>query len=440
MKKEDLLKPGNSVEIETIDGIRLKGIILPRYSIYDPRFITLKLENGYNIGILKDNIKNVSPVKLERKIQTETPLMLQVKKEGVQRGKVVIVGTGGTIASKIDYETGGVKPVINAEELLEAIPEIGEIAVIETEVLFNIFSEDMTPSHWEKIAAKVYEKIVQGEYSGVIVAHGTDTLAYTAAALSFALRNIPVPIALVGSQRSSDRPSSDSAFNLISAVLYATSNINEVAVVMHGTTSDTYALAHRGVRVRKMHSSRRDAFQSIDSIPLAKIYPYRKKVIILRKDARMGPSKEQLIFKPKFSDKVALLKYYPGMQPWIIEEYVDRGIEGIIIEGTGLGHVGEQLIESIRKAVKENVIVAITTQCIFGTVNLNVYSKGRKLLEAGVIPAEDMLGETAMVKLSWLLANYENRLQVKKLFTENLVGEIEKRRPLNIYPRWYHGE
>ncbi len=434
----DFLRPGNRVRIKTRTGLLLEGIILPRYELYDPDHITLKLDNGYNIGIKKDNIEKIEPVSITKKeVQPFIPSLS--KGEHVKtKNKIIVLGTGGTIASKIDYETGGVKPTLTAKDLLEAVPELLDIAEIETEVVFNIFSEDMNPEHWEKIAEVVYDKIEKDPDRGIVIAHGTDTMAYTAAALSFAIRYPRTPIALVGSQRSSDRPSSDSAFNLISASIYATSDIAEVAVVMHGKTGDDYALAHRGVRVRKMHSSRRDAFQSIDSLPIARIDPYKKKMSVLRNDVVRKSMVKETVYKPKFSNKVALIKYYPGMPSWILDVYIDKGYKGIVIEGTGLGHVSNELLDSIERAVEEDVIVAMTTQCIFGTVNLNVYSKGRKLLSKGVVPAGDMLGETAYVKLSWLIANYSDTREIKELFQKNLVGELEERRTIDLYPGWKH--
>ena len=432
-----MFSPGKKVRIKTKSGLELTGLILPRYELYSPDYVTLKLPNGYNVGIKKDNITRV--IEVHEKLREEKALQKRRVQPLFNNKKIVIIGTGGTIASKIDYETGGVKPVLTAEELLESIPELGEIAGIETEVLFNIFSEDMTPRLWGKIAESAIKKLMEEGNRGIIIAHGTDTLAYTSAALSFAIKNPTAPIVLVGSQRSSDRPSSDAAFNIISAAIYATSNIAEVAVVMHGTISDEYALAHRGTRVRKMHSSRRDAFQSIDSVPIAFIKPYEKKMVILRKDVRKIDVKKKPEYKPFFSEKVALIKFYPGMPAWIINEYVDKGFEGIVIEGTGLGHVNEKLLESIEYARKNNVIVVMTTQCLFGKVNLNVYSKGRKLLEKGVVSAGDMLPETAYAKLSWLLANYNDSVKIRELFKKNFVGELEERRTIDVYPRWYHG-
>ena len=434
------IRPGLRVRVKTRTGLVLEGLVLPRYELYGKDHVTLKLDNGYNVGIRVDNIVKVEVLgKPGGRGRSEGEIVPERAKEkpGVEK-RVFILGTGGTIASKIDYETGGVKPTLTTEDLLEAVPEIADICRIQTELLFNVFSEDLKPSHWSQIAERVASLLKEDPERGVIIAHGTDTMSYTASALSFALRRLPAPIALVGAQRSSDRPSSDSAMNLVAAALYATSGIGEVAIVMHGETGDTYALAHRGTRVRKMHTSRRDAFQSIDSLPLAKILPEKKQVVILRSDARRVCRDCEPIVMTKFSDRVALVKFYPGMKPSIIDHLVDDGYLGIVLEGTGLGHVANDLIPSIRRGVKSGVVFTMTSQCLFGTVNMNVYSTGRKLLEAGVIPSGDMLPETAFVKLSWLLGNYDDLDEVKRLYTTNLVGEMEERRRVDLFPGWKH--
>ncbi|MCD6340632.1 MAG: Glu-tRNA(Gln) amidotransferase subunit GatD, partial [Desulfurococcales archaeon] len=313
---------------------------------------------------------------------------------------------------------------------------IAELEVVE---LFRLLSEDLTPSHWSRIADEVAKKIESG-VNGVIVAHGTDTMSYTAAALAFALRNLPCPVMLVGAQRSSDRPSTDSVLNLRACpVVAARAPFGEVTVVMHGHTSDSYVLVHRGVKVRKMHTSRRDAFQSINDVPLARIdFPERKFSLINRR--YLPRSKPELFTaKTKFSEKVALIKAYPGFDCEIIDYLVDRGYEGIVIEGTGLGHIRGKCVEAIKRACEEGVIVVMTSQTLFGRVNMKVYTNGRKLILAGVIPGSDMLPEAAYAKLSWLLANVPDRNEVKILMTHNLVNEINEIHDMNAYPRWYHG-
>ncbi|BEP17003.1 Glu-tRNA(Gln) amidotransferase subunit GatD [Pyrofollis japonicus] len=435
---------GDYIRIVRSDGKEFKGILMPRYSIKPRPIIVIKLDNGYNIGVKVDDNTVIEVVKTREAILEEArqgapatiPLLEEAPKPE-KRPLVTILGTGGTIASRIEYETGAVKPAFSAKDILEAVPEVGFIADIEAEVIMNVLSENMGPEHWERIVSAVAKRIESGA-EGIVIAHGTDTMSYTAAALAFALRGLPVPVALVGAQRSSDRPSSDAAFNLISAVLVAAkAPFAEVTVVMHGTPSDTYALAHRGTKVRKMHTSRRDAFQSINAKPLARIYPFEKRIELVGKPLRRR-GEENLKVENGFEKKVALVKYYPGMSSEIIDFLIDKGYKGIVVEGTGLGHVGDQLVESLQRAYENEIVVVMTSQTLFGRINMNVYSTGRKLLAAGVVPGEDMLPETAFVKLSWILAHTSSFEEARRLVRENLAGEIEYRHTLDLFPRWPH--
>ncbi|KSW11921.1 glutamyl-tRNA(Gln) amidotransferase subunit D [Pyrodictium occultum] len=437
-------RPGDRIRIERSDGRVFEGVLMPRYAISARPIIVVKLDNGYNIGVRVDEGTRIEVVKTREAILHEAaagapaavPLLEEQPPPG-KRPRVTILGTGGTIASKVEYETGAVRPAFSAEEILEAVPEVGFIADISSRVVMNILSENMRPKYWEKIVDEAAKAIQEGA-EGIVVAHGTDTMAYTASALAFAFRGLPVPIAFVGAQRSSDRPSSDAAFNLVAATLVAArAPFAEVVVVMHGEAGDTYALAHRATRVRKMHTSRRDAFQTINGRPLAKIYPFEGRIELRDKPLRER-GREELHVVNGFEEKVALVKYYPGMEAELIDFLVDRGYRGIVLEGTGLGHVGEWLVESIRRAVEQGVVVVMTSQTLFGRVNMNVYTTGRKLLQAGVIPGEDMLPEVAFVKLSWILAHTHDPREAGRMLRENLAGEITYRHTLDLYPRWPH--
>ncbi|MFC1755470.1 Glu-tRNA(Gln) amidotransferase subunit GatD, partial [Thermoproteota archaeon] len=342
--------------------------------------------------------------------------------------KIVIIGTGGTIASKIDYRTGGVHPQFSAEELCFVVPEITKYAEIHTSPLFNVYSEHINTDHWSKIAEKTGEEIAAG-FDGIIIAHGTDTISYTSAALSFALAGAPVPIILVGSQRSTDRPSSDAALNLIGAVATAsTANFSGIYVAMHGSINDIDIAIHRGTKVRKNHSSRRDAFESIDTTPVA-IFKDGK-VDILHKDLPQKDKNRSFKVKSKFEKKVALIKFHPSFNHEIIDYLTKSGYRGIIFEGTGLGHVSEDCYESIAKAITEGVLVGMTSQTIWGRVNLTVYDSGRDLLKRGVIPLGDMLSETALAKMMWVLGNTSSIVESKRLMLENIADEYQKRSPL----------
>ena len=433
-------RPGDLIEIKRPGAPVIRGFLMPRYELEEKPIIVVKLPNGYNIGV---RVTSDSEVRLiERRGAggpAGAPAPLAEPPEKLPSESVIIIGTGGTIASRIDYETGAVRPSLDPEEVAQAVPEILYYARIDAIELFQVFSENMTPKLWERLAEEIARAIERG-YDGVVVAHGTDTMGYTAAALSFVFsKGLPVPIALTGAQRSSDRPSSDAAFNLAAAVLTASrAPFAEVVVVMHGETGDTYALAHRGTRVRKMHTSRRDAFQSINDLPLAKIWPQKGVIEVINKSFRER-GRTGLILENGFDDKVALIKHYPGMNGELIEMLVDRGYHGIVIEGTGFGHVSDGAIKAIERATQEGIPVVIASQTLFGRVNLNVYSQGRKMLKAGAIPVEDMLPETAYAKLSWVLARTRDLKEVARIMRTPLAGEIGSRHNLRLYPRWYHG-
>ncbi|MEM4663773.1 MAG: Glu-tRNA(Gln) amidotransferase subunit GatD [Desulfurococcaceae archaeon] len=428
------LEPGDKVFVKLKDGTILKGLLMPRPQLYESSsIIVLKLENGYNIGVDFARIEEIELVEKYKPRSTSTPPKHPPNKS---LPKVTLVSTGGTIASKVDYETGAVTPALKPEEITEWIPELEEIALFSAREVMSIFSEDMTQELWSKIAEEVYKEIESG-VSGVIVAHGTDTMAYTASALAFSIQNKPVPIVLVGSQRSSDRPSTDAVLNLLSATLVAAkAPFAESVVAMHASTSDNLVAVHRGVKTRKMHTSRRDAFQSINDKPIALVDPFKREIVITGKIYEYRGDKNPVL-RANFDSKVALVKFYPGMEAGIIDYLVDKGYHGIVIEGTGLGHVANKLVSSIKRAVELGIPVVMTSQCLFGRVDMYVYSTGRRLLDAGVIPGYDMLPETAYVKLSWILGSITRDLkEVKKIMETNLVGEINYRHTIDLYPRW----
>ena len=407
---------GDRVRIKKNNSV-YEGLIMPRSELGDDMHIVLKLDNGYNIGINISKVKEIE--KIEKKEEKKEVKFEKIKKRGLN--KVYLLGTGGTIASKIDYRTGAVSPSFTAEEIVNAIPEVLDIADIDAGVLFNILSENMTPKHWKKIAREV-AKLLNSDYYGVVVAHGTDTMSYTASALAFMLKNLSKPVVFVGAQRSSDRPSSDASLNLLSALRVATSDIAEVTVVMHASSSDDACYIHRATRVRKMHSSRRDAFRSINSLPIGIVRGNKIETFIEYKKRSEG----EVILDDRLEERVALLKIYPGIEKELFDFYIDRYL-GVVIEGTGLGHVPSYLIPSIERGIEEGKIIAMATQTIYGRVDMKVYSTGRELLARGVISCEDMLPEVAYVKLMYILAKTQNREEVEKLMKTNIAGEISER-------------
>ena len=414
------VKVGDEIVVINRNG-EYRGTLMMRYQLGAQDRIVLKLSNGYNIGVKVGDDSKV--VRLSR---ATPPSFKAIAPPTQARGlpKVTIISTGGTIASRVDYRTGGVRPALSATDLLTVVPELSEIAEISAEVLMSIYSENMTTKHWTMIAEKVDEKIRAG-YDGVVIAHGTDTMGYTAAALSFALQKPPIPIVLVGSQRSSDRPSSDAALNLVAAVdVAARSPIAEVGVCMHYSTSDDVIAFHRGTRVVKLHTSSRYAFNSVNAQPLALWQPTGLKILAENYHRRNGG---EYSFQPRFDDRAVLIKYHPSLRPEILEILWEKlGLRGFIIEGTGLGHVSSAYIDVLKSLRDGGVFVGMTSQCRNGRVNMMVYDNGRDLMKAGVVPLDDMISETALVKLMWLLARFDDAGpdEIAKHMLANYVGEV----------------
>jgi glutamyl-tRNA(Gln) amidotransferase subunit D len=406
-----------------------EGILMPRIEMGDTSCLVIKLSNGYNVGVKFE--KNIKIEKIG-----EGPKIFKEKKKGAKEvifdknlPTISILGTGGTIASRIDYRTGGVYASFSPEDIAMQIPELKEIANIKAEEIMSVMSEDMTPERWKLIARKVAKDANAG-YKGIIVTHGTDTMHYTAAALSFMLKDLSCPVALVGSQRSSDRGSSDAAMNIACAANFvANSDVAEVCIVMHGSMSDDYCLAIRGTKARKMHTSRRDAFKPINDEPIAKIYR-DKRIEMLNENYRKRSGKKVKV-NDKLETKVALIKVYPGLDPEIFDFYLGKGYRGLVIEATGLGHtptLGKfSLLPKIEKSIEAGVPVVVTSQCLYGRTHPTVYHNLRELLKRGVIFGEDMLPEVAYIKLMYVLGKTRNLEKVRELMVTNMAGEISER-------------
>jgi glutamyl-tRNA(Gln) amidotransferase subunit D len=399
-----------------------EGILIPSSETGDNTHIIVKLKSGYNVGIQLTQNTKIEKTGKGTKPTFATPAL---PNQNPDLPRIVIMSTGGTIASRVDYRTGAVRSALSASDLYGVVPELSDLAQVDTQILFSLYSENITSEHWATMAKTIAHHIEHGA-KGVVVAHGTDTMAYTAAALSFALQNLPVPVIVVGAQRSSDRPSSDAATNLIGAVKAAAyAPFAEVAIAMHETVADTSIVFNRGTKVRKCHTSRRDTFKPINASPIARITDSQITMLITEYKKRDLAAK--LVLKPDFTEKVALVKFHPGLDPSVIDFYVQKGFKGILLEGSGLGHVSKYCFDSIKKAVTKGVLVALASQCIWGRVNMNVYDTGRDLLSIGVIPTEDMFPETALVKLMWALAQTNDLQQAKELFQTNIAQEYSPR-------------
>ncbi|MDE1846325.1 MAG: Glu-tRNA(Gln) amidotransferase subunit GatD [Candidatus Micrarchaeota archaeon] len=427
--KSGNVKIGDSVEL-TVGKERFVGTIMPRPEIGDDKILIIKQQNGYNIGIKIGKGAKLTKISVEKKIFPPARTEVNFNKSLPRIG---LIYTGGTIGSKVDYVSGGVYSFTKPEELIADVPELAEIANLEISNPFSILSEDMNYQGWQEIARSVANAL-NGGARGVVVTHGTDTMHYSSAALSFMLENLNSPVVYTGAQRSSDRGSSDAFINLICAAqLAAKSNIAEVGILMHGSSSDNYCDFNRGTKVRKMHTSRRDAFRPINNLPIARVRPEGAIEYISEHKQILAEQKEKVVANTKFEPKVALIKVYPNSDPAIIEYYVGKGYKGIILEGTGLGHVPTapsmkemSWIPYIKNANNSGLVIGMTSQTLFGRVSSNVYRNLREVAAAGAIHCEDMLPETAYVKLGCLLANH-NKDEAKKLLATNLVGEITQR-------------
>jgi glutamyl-tRNA(Gln) amidotransferase subunit D len=305
------------------------------------------------------------------------------------------MSTGGTIASRVDYRTGAVRAAMSASDLYGVVPELADLARVDTEIVFSIYSENLRQQDWTELAKKVAQRIEEG-VDGVVIGHGTVTMAYTSAALSF------------GAVKAAGE-----------------GQFAEVGLAMHETVSDTSIVVHRGVKVRKCHTSRRDTFKSVNGFPIAKVQDL--KVTMVGGLYQKRDPKRKIVLKPNFSDKVALVKFHPGLDPAVIDFYVEKGFKGILLEGSGLGHVSKFCFEAIKRATAKGVVVALASQCIWGRVNMNVYDTGRDLQSFGVVPLEDMFPETGLVKLMWVLGQTDDPKEAIKLLKTNLASEYSPR-------------
>lgn len=404
-------------------GALYEGVILPRSQHTAEGYLVLKVDTGYNIGV---------------KITEDTSIEEYGYKEGHYKlpdidvkfkenlPNVTLLGTGGTVASRLDYRTGAVLPAFTPEELFSAVPELIDICNLTPKKIYSLLSENFQPEFWVKTAEAVMKEFKNGA-DGVIIGHGTDTMSYTSSALSFMFKDLASPIVLVGSQRSSDRPSSDGPINIINASTIAGyADLAEVVICMHGSTSDSYNLIHRGTRVRKMHSSRRDAFRTLSDIPLG-IIDASQKVTFLKDDVKRRGNIADTWIDTKIDPKVAILYFYPGMEPDVLDAVIDKGYHGVVFIGTGLGHVNTDMYPALDRAQEEEIPICIVVEPLYGFTNLRVYETGRDMLAKGVFEGANMIPCTAYAKMIWTLGHTRDVKEVEKIMTTNIAGEITRR-------------
>lgn len=411
-------------------GVAYDGALMPRPAGGDGNIVVLKLESGYNTGLRADSVELLgkAPAKPPAQPEGEAP---------AAKGGIAILGCGGTIASKIEYKTGAVYPSITPKELRMAFPALDKWN-IHSRQIFSLFSEDMNARHWRMLAEAIEDEIKDGS-EGIVVMHGTDTLTYTSAAISYMLQHLPVPVILVGSQRSSDRPSSENEMNMLNSVFSASQDIGEVAVCMHATTNDDFCHLHRGTRVRKMHTSRRDAFRSINARPLAAV-DYRNRRFELLSDY-VPRRKGGMSVKKELNDNIAMIYVHPNIKPELIGRLDDY--DGVVLVGTGLGHTPANAFEDksvkgvvkpIRELVSSGIPVAMASQCVSGRICMRVYSTGRLLMDAGVMgDGADWTPEAAYAKMCWVRGQTRDMGEIRRLMMQNIAGEITERSAIEGY-------
>jgi L-asparaginase len=327
--------------------------------------------------------------------------------------KYLLIQTGGTLTMERSTKEGPLKPASSIKEIVNRFPELKEFGKIDTLTLFNIDSTNMRPSNWLTLASVIDNN--KSRYNGIVIAHGTDTMVYTACAISFMIQNAGIPIIFTGSQLPAIHAASDARLNLINAFRVAELGLPETLIVF-----GTQIL--RGVRARKLSVFDLEAFVSVNDRKFGEIG------LTIR---IMGTPLKQKKYRylPNICEKVFALRIFPGLPAGTLLTLVDQGLRGIFIEGYGSGNVPSgdySIIPEIKEATQHGVAVVIGTQCLFGKVDLSAYDMGQQALDVGAIPSYDMTPEAAITKLMWSLGQKEKLESVKKLFLKDICGESEK--------------
>lgn len=421
----DKIEAFSRVRITTKEEV-FEGILLPK----EGKTHVLKLDSGYNLGILSTSIADVELIGEKKEPHVNLATDIQ---HHADLPKVRILHTGGTIASKVDYETGGVVGKFTPEELLALFPELQELANVDAQFLGNMSSDDFRFAHFNKIAQAVHKSAQEG-INRIIVTSGTDFIHYLSAALSFLLKDVPVGVLVVGSQRSSDRGSSDAFINLTCATQFLVeSNFSGVGICMHEGSSDSSCLILSGLNAKKMHSSARGTFKPVNTLPLARVhYPELTMDLFQTINLCEGEVPSSI---PTLNEqlKIGICSSKPNMFAQELEVY--KNYDGLILAGSGLGHFPVSEIDedthehlAIAKTLKEltaKIPVAMTVQTVYGRVNMNVYSPARLLKSYGILGHQSSMStETAYIKLAYLLSTQPDK--VRELFDKDIMGEQPK--------------
>ncbi len=397
----------------------------------DADVLIMKLKSGYDIAIPRKEIRGLSIIQRVAKEKVNT--LTKSESYSFDNPDLTIITTGGTISSKIDYKRGGTSPFVPPEYYFQIAPDLKKYGNVAINKLMSIWSEDMAPRDWIKIAIAALSAIKKGS-KGIMVTMGTDTMHFASAAMSFILNPLSVPVVFTGAQRSTDRGSTDASTNLLlSAITALKWGGGESVICMHANLNDNYNFILRGNRARKMHSERRDAFRPINTLPLGKVYLDGK----IEKLSENIKRSEETSINTKLDEKVALLVSYPGMDGNLINAAIEKGTHGIVIAGTGFGNLPlkeKSVYNALKRAKKEDIPVVLTSQTIYGATNEFVYSRLRELSNFdNIIYVGNMLTETAFAKLMFVLGQTKKIEEVKTIMNTTLAGEISDKDNLNEF-------
>ena len=429
------------VAVKTWSGVvEHEGLALPAAG---PKLITLKLANGYNVSYPESYVESVEILDEVEISEEEAPTPIE------QDGNlplVHLIHTGGTIASKVDYATGAVTARFEPDELLQSVPELKSVARLRVVKLGNMFSDDIRPRHWNRMLKATEEAFAEGAV-GVVITHGTDTLHLSAAAMGYGWAGNggrpPGRIALTGSQRSPDRGSSDAAENIVAAVHWAahgpepTGYRDASVVVMHSESSDGQCAVLPGIACRKYHSSRRDAFKTINQGPLAWINNDGTGPSIEMAEHEPADARVEAISPMMFDEDARIAQFIadPHLDSNLVMLAIKDDFDAIVLHGTGLGHLpisdpqddspeNTKLRLMLEDHCANDGVVVVVAQTIHGPMNMNVYAKGRTQQEIGIIGHGSLCPPgSALVKLHHLLSRGGGRETVASNWTEDLCGE-----------------
>ncbi|MBI2888517.1 MAG: asparaginase [Candidatus Liptonbacteria bacterium] len=332
----------------------------------------------------------------------------------MKKAEILVIFSGGTLVME-ENEKGALEtpPKERAiKTLLNMEPRLKRIANLSVHYLDNIDSTNMEPKHWNAMTEVIAEKY--RKFDGFVITHGTDTMAYTASALSYSLQNLGKPVVLTGAQIPGGKIETDARRNFVNAVSVASMNIAGVMVVF-----DEEVIM--GSRASKVSESKLDAFETINWDLLGEI-----RIDIRLSDEAKRRHGAAIKPKPGFEENIAVVTLVPGTPVEMLLGLLDRGVKGLVLRGYGSGNIAYKYLPAIERANKLQVPVVVSTQCLEGATAMHLYDVGKQALDKGVIQAYDMSIESVVTKLMWALAHAKNYAEVKKMMHTNYTGEINK--------------